>query len=104
MTFDDRTEDWKLVTRSQYDPTGDEGLVTTVVLALAEAKDVDPLDYAQMPPLDDYFDAAALEDRFFDRSETDRVDETTAVTFTYEAYRVAVRNDGWISVYTPTGT
>lgn len=104
MASDDRTEDWRLVTRSRYDPTGDEGLVTTLVLALAEAKDVDPLDYAQMPPLDDYFDATALEDRFFDRSGSDRRDETRAVTFTYEAYRVAVRNDGRISIYTPTGT
>lgn len=103
MASDDRTEDWELVTCSRYDPTGDEGLVTTLVLALAEAKDVDPLDYAQMPPLDDYFDAAALEDRFFDRSGSDP-DETTDVTFRYEAYRVAVRNDGWISVYTPNGT
>jgi hypothetical protein len=95
MASNDGGDEWLLINRSRYDPNGDEGLVAALVLAIAEAKDVDPLDYSLMPPLADYFDPASIGDAFFDTAEEDDV------TFTYETYRVIVENDGRISVYTP---
>lgn len=97
MASNDGRDEWELIGRSRYDPAGKEGLVAALVLAIAEAKDVDPLDYSRMPPLHDYFDPATLGDAFFDPSE----DDSPAVTFVYEAYRVTLESDGWISVYTP---
>ena len=103
MAFNDRTDEWELISRSRYDPLGNEGLVTALVLAIAEAKGVDPLDYSMMPPLNDYFDAASVDDGFFDPSERGP-ERSAVVTFLYETYRVTVESDGCISVYTPTGT
>lgn len=103
MASNDGKDEWELISRSRYDPSGNEGLVATLVLAIAEAKDVDPLDYSQMPPLNDYFDAASLGDSFFDPSERESgSDDPSVVTFMYETYRVTVETDGWIRVYTPT--
>ncbi|WP_336344237.1 HalOD1 output domain-containing protein [Halalkalicoccus ordinarius] len=103
MASNDGRDEWELIGRSQYDPTDDEKLVTTLVLAIAEAKDADPLDYSRMPPLADYFDPASLGDAFFDTGGRDGSRESSVVTFMYETYRITVANDGWISIYTPTG-
>lgn len=103
MPSNDGRDEWELIGRSQYDPTGEKGLVTTLVLAIAEVKDADPLDYSRMPPLTDYFDPARLGDAFFDPDGRDGSQESPVVTFMYETYRITVANDGWISIYTPAG-
>lgn len=103
MPSNDGRDEWELIGRSQYDPAGEKGLVTTLVLAIAEVKDADPLDYSCMPPLTDYFDPASLGDAFFDPDGRDASRESSVVTFMYETYRITVANDGWISIYTPAG-
>lgn len=102
MTSNERENDRRRITRSRYDPEGETSLATALVLAIAEAKEVDPLDYSEMSPLGDYFDAAALEEAFFDPAAGDDRGEPTAVTFTYGACEVVIRDDGRISVYAPT--
>lgn len=105
MASNDGKDEWELIGRSRYDPTGDESVVTALVLAIAEAKDVDPLDYSRMPPLDDYFDIADLGESFFDPPEGGSgPEDSPVVSFMYETYRVTVETDGRISVYTPAGT
>jgi hypothetical protein len=94
------TSQWVQVNQASYDSESDGELVTTLVKAIADAKDVDPLDSAEMPPLYGSLDAAALEDTFFDpcKAETDHQDGGL-VTFHYTGYKVALRADGWIFVY-----
>jgi len=96
------TDQWVQVQQAHYDRTTEEELVTTLIMAIAEAKDVDPLDGAEMPPLYESLDAAALENTFFGPSGagTDHQDGG-AVTFQHSGCKVALRADGWIFVYEP---
>ena len=96
------TDQWVQVHQVHYDRTSEDELVTTLIMAIAEAKDVDPLDAAEMPPLYETLDAAALENTFFGPSGagTDHQDGGAA-TFQYGGCKVALRADGWIFIYEP---
>jgi len=94
------SDQWVQVHQAHYDWKSDRELTTVLVKAIAEAKDVDPLGSAEMPPLYASFDAAALDDTFFDPSGagTDHQDRGF-LTFHYSECKVVLREDGWISVY-----
>jgi hypothetical protein len=96
------TDQWVQVHQAHYDRTTEEELVTTLIMAIAEAKDVDPLDGTEMPPLYESLDAAALENTFFGPpgAGTEQQDGG-AVTFQHCGCKVALRADGWIFVYEP---
>jgi hypothetical protein len=96
------TDGWNLVEQAHYDREGDRELATALVTAIADAKDVDPLDSAAMPPLYESLDVAALEATFFGPSGAGPDhQEDGLVTFHYTGYKVALRDDGWIFVYEP---
>ncbi|WP_373189640.1 HalOD1 output domain-containing protein [Halolamina sp.] len=93
---------WVQVNQAHYDREDDGELVSALVMAIAEAKDVDPTDHTEMPPLYQSVDAAALEQTFFAPSKTGvEHQDGGLVTFQYNGYKVALRTDGWISVYEP---
>ena len=94
------TDDWVQIHQAHYDREGEEELVTTLMEAIAEAINADPLDPSQMPPLYESVDAQALEETFFGpMGAGTRRDEGGAVTFHYNGYKVALRIDGWIFIY-----
>jgi hypothetical protein len=93
---------WEQVDQVHYDPASPEDLCTTLVYALAEVRDVDPLDYESMPPLFESVDVGILEREFFDPDASSAPrDVTGSKTFRYGPQRVTVRSDGWIIVYEP---
>lgn len=95
--------EWVQVTQLKYDRESEGELATALVNAIAEAKGVNPLDHAQMPPLYESVDAQALEETFFGLSgvDTDR-EEAGTITFRYSGYTILLRSDGWIFVYEPS--
>ena len=94
------TDDWVQIHQAHYDRESEEELVTTLVEAIRETIDADPLDLSQMPPLYESVDAQALEETFFGPPGAGtRRDEGGAVTFHYIGYKVALRADGWIFIY-----
>lgn len=94
------TDQWIQVSQMHYDRENDGELATELVFAIAEAMDVDPLDYTKMPPLYESVDAQALEETFFGPSGADtQRDEAGAVTFMYDGHKVTLRSDGWIFIY-----
>jgi hypothetical protein len=95
-------DQWVQVHQTHYDRDSNNTLVTTLVLAIAEAKDVDPLDHSEMPPLYESFDTSALETMFFDPSGAGSKQKAGgAVTFQYTGCKIVLRADGWIFVYEP---
>jgi len=93
-------DQWVQVNQVHYDYESDRSLVTALVLAIAEAKGVDPIADEEMPPLFESLDAAALENMFFSSAEMS-TDDKGFVTFRYTEYKVVLRADGWIFVYWP---
>ena len=93
-------DQWMQVHQVHYDRTTEDELVTILIMAIAEAKDVDPLDAAEMPPLYESLDAAALENTFFGSPGTNHQDGG-AVIFKYGGCKVTLRADGWIFIYEP---
>lgn len=99
---DVNTDEWTQINQVHYDHDDDEELVTTLAFAIADAKDVDPLDYAEMPPLYESVNTKSLAETFFGHHGSgNRRGETGVVTFEYTGYRVTLRADGWIFVYEP---
>jgi hypothetical protein len=93
---------WVQAHQAKYDPESNRALVTALVLAIAEAKKVNPIHEEEMPPLYESLDAAALEDTFFGPAGADtKHDHGGLVTFHHSGYKVALRADGWIFVYEP---
>jgi len=86
------------VTRRLYDPAGDVALVTEIVYALADARNVSPTDLTS-PTLYECVDVESLEATLFDGKEgpSSRRGSGT-VTFQYADYVVTVWSDGWIEV------
>lgn len=66
--------------------------VYTVVSAVADIEDSDPVD---LPPLYDAINPEALNDLFTSRSES-AVDQ---ITFKYAGYSIVVRGNGEVEVY-----
>jgi hypothetical protein len=88
------------VQQAYYERESDREPATALVQTIADAKDVDPLDSAKIPPLYESLDAAALEDTFFGPLEAGTAPQDGGVvTFHYTGYKVALRADGWIFVY-----
>ncbi|MFC4550600.1 MULTISPECIES: HalOD1 output domain-containing protein [Halorussus] len=96
--------EWRQVNQIHYGRESDHELSTVLVFAIAEAKDVDPLDYGAMPPLYDSIDVESVEEMFFGPSgaDTEREEEGT-VSFHFDDHKVAVYSDGWIRIYEPAG-
>ena len=89
-----RFEGWRLATQTQYDCDDDTELAAAIVYAVADVKGVDPPD-SSLPPLYDSIDAAALEETFFGPREAGpERDESGAVTFTYDGFKIALQSDG----------
>jgi hypothetical protein len=96
-------DEWVQVAQLKYDRECKEELATALVKAIAEAKGVDPLDHAQMPPLYESVDAHALEETFFGPYDADKSrEEGGRITFRYNTCSIVLRSDGWIFVYEPT--
>lgn len=93
---------WVQIHQEQYDREHDGELATTLAMAIAAAKDVDPVNNEAMPPLYEAIDAQALEDTFFGPSSanTERKEEGS-VNFAYAGCMVTLRANGWIGVYEP---
>lgn len=96
------TDQWVRVNQAHYDRSSDGELATELIFTIADAKGVDPLDHTELPPLYESVDAQSLEETFFGPPGvgTQR-DESGAVAFRYDGYKVVLRADGWISVYEP---
>lgn len=91
---------WVQVEQGHYDRETDGELATELILLIAEAKGVDPIDQRELPLLYDAIDAQSLEETFFGPSGVGtKRDEAGSVTFMYDGYKVSVRSDGWIFVY-----
>ncbi len=97
------TDQWVQVNQLHYDREENRELATALVYAIAEAKDVDPTNRAEMPPLYDSIDAQSIEETFFGPPGVNnhQREQSGAVTFMYDGYKVALRADGWIFVYEP---
>jgi hypothetical protein len=92
--------EWQQVTQTQYDPANDSELGTELVYAVADAKDVDPLDTDQLPVLYDVVDAEYLEETLIEPSSSPRADgDVGHVSFQYADALVTVESNGWITVY-----
>ena len=90
--------------RDSYDPTTDGELATYLVVAVAKATGVDPLDIENieaLPPIGDAIDVTALQKLFvsFDGAGTFRNEIRGAVTFPYAGHVIHLRADGTVSVY-----
>lgn len=97
----DRTgTQWVQVNQAYYDTGSDTELATTLVSAIAEARDTDPLGHAELPPLYEFVDPQALEDLFFGPPGTAEERELAGVVeFLYDDCKISLRADGWIFVY-----
>lgn len=101
-SFTEETQ-WQQVAQRFYDVDRDGGLTTTIVFAIAEAKDVSPTAL-KSPPLYEVVDVAGIEAAFFGRSEGDASRTGTgAVEFQYTDYLITVKSDGWVQVYETVG-
>lgn len=95
---------WSQVAQRHYEPDGAGELTTAIVFAIADAKDVSPIEI-KSPPLYECVDAPALEDTFFGPNvAAESRQGMGTVEFRYTDYLVKVRSDGWIRVFEPTGT
>lgn len=91
--------EWDVAAQAPYEPSGDHGLTTTIVYAVAEAEGVDPGD-VKSPPLYAVVDTAALEAAFFgpDGPAGDG-DDVVSTEFMFRGFRIVVGSDGWVFVY-----
>jgi len=95
----DHTDTERQVARRLYDPKEDTDLGTVIVYALADARDVSPIDL-KSPTLYECVDVESLEATLFGRKRgpTPRQGSGT-VKFEYAEYVVTVTSDGWVEVY-----
>jgi len=92
--------EWHQVTQTQYDPDCDDELGTEIVYAVADAKDVDPLDHDELPVLHDVVDAEFLEETLVaPGGSPSAADGRSHVSFEYADVMVTVEQNGWITVY-----
>lgn len=95
---DDETT-WGQAAHRHFEPNEHEELVTVVVLALADAMNVDPLELRD-PPVYECVDVSAIEATFFGIYGTDPSRGSDgSVEFRYTDYLVKVDSDGWVCVY-----
>jgi len=93
---------WELGAQRPYDPEQDHELTTTVILAVADARGVEPTSITS-PLLYDCVDAAALEEAIFGPGESVRR-SVGSVEFRFDDLLVRVRSDGWVEVYAQATT
>ena len=92
--------EWQQATQTKYDPSADGELGTALVYAVADAKDVDPLDHDELPVLHDVVDPEHLEQTVVaSASGPTATDGRSHVSFEYADVMVTVENNGWITVY-----
>lgn len=91
---------WQQVKRAQWDPECIDELVTTVTLAVAEAKGVDPLDHEALPQLYEAIDLHSVENSVCEPEpiSTDQ-SEASEMHFFYAGHKIHVGTDGWVRVY-----
>jgi hypothetical protein len=93
----DGETEWTLETQIAFETEDANSLVVTVVYAVAEAEDKPPVEITE-PPLQDVVDIEALSQSFSGTS-SGTGDGALSVEFTYRGYRVVVRDDAWVQVY-----
>lgn len=93
----DRTSEPATIRR--FDTSSGTELTAEIVLAIADARGVDP-EEIRSPQLYEVLDTSALEDLFFgkDRSGTGEEHEIS-LEFSYAEFAIRVENSGWIEVY-----
>lgn len=92
--------EWHQVTQTQYDPSCDDELGTKIVYAVADTKNVDPLDHDQLPVLHDVVDAEFLEETLITPVRTSGSSTGEShVSFEYADLLVTVEQNGWITLY-----
>lgn len=82
---------------AQHDWDGNEPLSTTVMTAVAEARNEDP---REMDPLCERFDPDAL-DGLFNPTGSGEPLAGGHFSFTYKGYHVFVQSDGHVAVHPP---
>ncbi|UPV99123.1 hypothetical protein M0R88_11360 [Halorussus gelatinilyticus] len=82
------------MSQAQTAAAGTSTISQSVVEAVAEAEDVDPMELS--PPLYEVIDPDALDQVFAASPTNGRMDGQ--VTFTYNGYEVTVSGDGYVSV------
>ena len=88
---------WSFVAQAHYDPSEPRDLTTVIVGAIAEAEGVSITEVLS-PPLYDVVDVAAMESALFGRPDVSPEGTQSGVEFRYNAYRVNVEADGWVTV------
>jgi hypothetical protein len=97
-TSDSSPDSDALVSQRYYDPEADDDLTTTIIEAVAEAKDVEATAVTD-PLLYDSIDAAALEDSLFNQSAAVDPADSGSVRFEYHGFTITVESEGWVTVY-----
>lgn len=78
--------------------SGDGNVSERVVAAVADARDVDPLE---LPPLFNVVNPDAL-DQLFTYGHSDEAGVSEQVVFTFAGYKVVVQSDGEVTVTAPS--
>lgn len=90
---------WTLQVQVPFDEGADHDLTSAIVVAVAEAEGVSPMDVKE-PPLYEVLDVVALEESLFGSSTIGRADgNSRSVEFLYRDHRVVIRSDAWVQVY-----
>lgn len=95
------TEGGREVYRARHDIDGSEPITVTIIKAVAQATEQDPLE---LPPLRDAvrLDLDALDDLFV-HGPDGRPSPETCLRFQYMGHTVLVHGDGCVSVRRPSG-
>lgn len=88
---------WTVVTQAKYDPEEPRDLTTVIISAIADAEGV-PIVDVQNPPLYEVVDIAGIDSALFGRSRNNECGTESTVEFRYNEYKVAVEDDGWVTV------
>jgi hypothetical protein len=84
--------------QAHYDHDESHDLTTTIIVAVADAEGLDPIEI-KTSPLYDYIDAVAVEEALFGPAYMrQRQDGTESITFGYRGHTVTVRSDDWVFV------
>jgi len=92
------SEEWVQAAQRHYDPDDVVELTTTIVYAIADAKDVAATELTV--PLYEAVDVAGIQETFFGpTAESEPRPGVGRVEFRYDDCLVTVASDGWVQVY-----
>ena len=94
----DADEDWRVVSLSHYDPVEAHDLTSTIIYAIADVEQLDPVDLKN-PALYDCIDVSAIEHSLFGPNRGREKQNTGSIQFAFGDYRISVQSDGWVLVY-----